>query len=963
MSAYEQYRERIKKTHGIDINDYSDSSRGGRADRFPIKGITKHDLDEICAGIEVETEHTSDKMKALEVALDHLSELPDYYTRLKKMEKRGRLAKAIDDLLKGKKNIAKLVKKRVMSKRGHMMTVWVRPEGKKKDEKDEPKQKSGKKKIERKVNEDILTLFPDDLHEVDEGKSKKKKVKRRKAIPEKKVVKDPYQDVGEKIGGARKDLAAMIQHYKRSGNPITADDLEVLEQDQKVVAALLTRDRQAGTKQQIIETMKAAGAGPGAVYMVMNTIAMIPPKPAEETPEARRQFIAAIDYITRSIRNVKTVEEWKEWRSMIKDVSEAKVSGDDFDTYKDLLEQYSKKSREDDDMRERFNKSGGPNWHEDYRKWRRESGIESEMSRLNQERFQMEREARKNAQENPYSEYNLVRALGKRFDKYMFFPVMRLRKSWVLSEDAAKMEADDDWSKIGIKRDARAAKRKTPTWEREAPEKVERSGGREIKGKVSSKKLMDMVGLRAVEYGNYMDKDSSAEHTKRCAEAFIDLADVIGIDPKMVSFNGRLALAFGARGKGKFKAHYEPYKQVINMTKFNGGGSLAHEWGHFLDNVAAVVYGGGVGNSFMSDKSARAGVPIELTAAFADVKRAMFEGSLISKRKISRTSISHRRRVYAISDKDRMFDIANGVKTMTREETEKIVNEIKAIPTSIPGRMPDEKIKAKIKKLMAPVASVSDHHRIMNDVGYRDSVVRDAVMSHGVENVIPVYKKMGLMEKSEIFRNDPTGSIRGMDRAAVEKYVQEFADDVARQKRQSYGIDDILAKPSEERTSSDRWNTKYANDAVDREVGRMLEYTIHLTGQENLSAMIPNFSLEKAGSNYAKTAEAMGEYWKRPWEMFARAFESYVYDKLAEKGVRNTYLVSGVSKEEAAKWGKKAQLIEKDGGETSPYPIGEERTRINAAMDGLISAIKSVDLLKKAEAVIFGEINLHGIKI
>lgn len=37
-------------------------------------------------GIKVEMEHTSHKDVAREIALDHLMELPDYYTRLKKVE-------------------------------------------------------------------------------------------------------------------------------------------------------------------------------------------------------------------------------------------------------------------------------------------------------------------------------------------------------------------------------------------------------------------------------------------------------------------------------------------------------------------------------------------------------------------------------------------------------------------------------------------------------------------------------------------------------------------------------------------------------------------------------------------------------------------------------------------------------------------------------------------------------------
>ena len=38
-------------------------------------------------GIKVEKEHSSSHKVAREIALDHLRELPDYYSRLKKMEK------------------------------------------------------------------------------------------------------------------------------------------------------------------------------------------------------------------------------------------------------------------------------------------------------------------------------------------------------------------------------------------------------------------------------------------------------------------------------------------------------------------------------------------------------------------------------------------------------------------------------------------------------------------------------------------------------------------------------------------------------------------------------------------------------------------------------------------------------------------------------------------------------------
>jgi hypothetical protein len=45
-----------------------------------------YDPHELAMGIEVEKEHTNDERIAKCIAKDHLSELPDYYSRLKRMQ-------------------------------------------------------------------------------------------------------------------------------------------------------------------------------------------------------------------------------------------------------------------------------------------------------------------------------------------------------------------------------------------------------------------------------------------------------------------------------------------------------------------------------------------------------------------------------------------------------------------------------------------------------------------------------------------------------------------------------------------------------------------------------------------------------------------------------------------------------------------------------------------------------------
>ena len=54
------------------------------------------DEDELTLGIKIESEHTDDPVIAKSIAKDHLSEIPDYYTRLVKMEAEAKEALGIE---------------------------------------------------------------------------------------------------------------------------------------------------------------------------------------------------------------------------------------------------------------------------------------------------------------------------------------------------------------------------------------------------------------------------------------------------------------------------------------------------------------------------------------------------------------------------------------------------------------------------------------------------------------------------------------------------------------------------------------------------------------------------------------------------------------------------------------------------------------------------------------------------
>lgn len=86
---------------------------GGKADGKSVEDIAKkHNIsvkeieDQLKIGLEIEREHTDSKEKAEEISKDHLWEFPDYYTRLKQMEKEAEK----DSLKKGNSDVNQAMK-------------------------------------------------------------------------------------------------------------------------------------------------------------------------------------------------------------------------------------------------------------------------------------------------------------------------------------------------------------------------------------------------------------------------------------------------------------------------------------------------------------------------------------------------------------------------------------------------------------------------------------------------------------------------------------------------------------------------------------------------------------------------------------------------------------------------------------------------------------------------------------
>ena len=181
-----------------------------------------------------------------------------------------------------------------------------------------------------------------------------------------------------------------------------------------------------------------------------------------------------------------------------------------------------------------------------------------------------------------------------------------------------------------------------------------RAGGRVVDGVTTGRVTGEAVadhfgGIKNIDYGNWMSNADRDQHLRDAAGALADLADLLGVSDSAVAVGGNLAIGFGSRGRGgsgAAAAHYEAAGNVINLTKFSGGGSLAHEFGHFLDHVAAGNGAADSDSAFGSNSPgklppATAGAMRELTTALDRSDFARHARALDEKKKRAYWSSRH----------------------------------------------------------------------------------------------------------------------------------------------------------------------------------------------------------------------------------------------------------------------------------------------------------------------------------
>lgn len=346
------------------------------------------------------------------------------------------------------------------------------------------------------------------------------------------------EDAGEKIGGARKDYARRW---------LVVDELDTMTIRER--AEVVTKDNVWPAPDYA--AMEAEGVAPEVAYCIRELRNALPTNPYRGGYNVRRRNLQS-----RASRDL-TLEQCE---SFVRSVALVRDALANVKTKEELFASIVEIHR--NSGRSRYH------WHEDH--WFFDgSGFHFSARVLPTVNF--------NAADEPTE-------MSGCYDFNRFVHV-----------GAAKTEGG--WAWAGRKQRAKAAPedgaeaKKKPEPEVPHLDHIVRNGADYRQGKdVDEQLLMEVFGFRGVEYGNWLPQGERQVVLNHAFDAFMDLASVLKLPPRAMSLGGELAIAFGARGRGGKRAaaaHYEPARNVINLTRLAGAGVLAHEWGHALDYFLA----------------------------------------------------------------------------------------------------------------------------------------------------------------------------------------------------------------------------------------------------------------------------------------------------------------------------------------------------------------------------------------
>ena len=428
----------------------------------------------------------------------------------------------------------------------------------------------------------------------------------------------------------------------------------------------------------------------------------------------------------------------------------------------------------------------------------------------------------------------------------------------------------------------------------------------------STKAFIDEFGFRGLEFGEWVASDKEREAVLNLAyDAFRDLGLALGIDKTELSLPPKfphqkpLATAFGSRGVGRARAHFETMRNVFNLTRMKGAGSLAHEMGHafeFYDNgVCATNI-----NEYIKNYKSEEEKELMRSILYKDKNK---EGHIKGLQKEYVDKFNEiAETCYDFGDwneeefKQKMLNFKSAVINLERDVLQGLEDKVKNLP------------EKDIRTILSFSRGYNGYVGLMNILETDDFEKQSPVTFKKYDDFIKKIKDVVI----EVF---PETLLDGFTGENLRRFIANLR--IAADKIMTYEALEVINKNTANyQMEGGKLYSDYYNAAVDMD-------------QANIKP-----------------------YYSQPTELRARAFEMYVFEKLKEKGVSNFYLTK--NEEHYAKSFRVAKLNffsdeEMFGNTASLFPQGEEKERIIKAFDKVFLKYKQ-EIYPEQEIVLSHEI-------
>ena len=420
-----------------------------------------------------------------------------------------------------------------------------------------------------------------------------------------------FKDVGTRVGGSKKEMAAI--------RVLTADDLSKL--DNATAYKVVTKERILPDIDA--EAEKANGVESGAAYLKKKFREALMARPLNSA-EDRKKYIETIPKVFEKIDACKTIDELRSigndyfdiWHSFRSNKVQAFLKGDKNNELSSVLgkEFCNLIARNSDSAKEHWNnaKLMSPMSQEEsderYKQYEeaRKNGLEVNKKRMEAYTPEQWENYFKNDPATTFSFNRRQLTALKKDDPAKYQEAIDKHKAreykfneqrnevlpyekW-LSQNPSKAprEANWDWANPKDKKAIQKVKDELQIHDSPPLAFIKRTNGREVKNSdITPEAIKSKYGFASVQFGHYVKDNEAKEHVRHFIESMNDIEDALGIDIKKMNELSGLSIAFGARGGGKALAHYEPMAKIINITKSNGDGSIAHELFHNIDHLLA----------------------------------------------------------------------------------------------------------------------------------------------------------------------------------------------------------------------------------------------------------------------------------------------------------------------------------------------------------------------------------------